>query len=165
MENVEDKNEPIENTNSDKRNPKVWIVAIFLIVLGLCSWLYHWWVKRYEKVYKGVLIEKYGVNKKTFAKWMRWIYYQDEEKFQDYTKKKKLPKYEIDKIIAFFGEPTLTMPILTKGQIIKEQEGTYETLRGTVLKYSNKIGLSIEAYDALDIFPPLITKRILEHYS
>jgi hypothetical protein len=165
MENMEDKNEPPENTSSDKRNPIAWIVAIFLIIWGLGSLLYHWWVEQYAKVYKGVLIVKYGVNKKTFAKWMRWIYYQDEEKFQDYTKKKKLPKYEIDNIIKFFGEPTLTMPVLTKGQIIKDEEGTYESLRGTVQKYSDEIGLSIEAYDAIDIFPPLIAKRILEYYT
>lgn len=164
MENIKDKDEPVENTASDKRNFIGWIVFFIIIIFGVFPLIYQWWVKRHTKVYKGILIEKYGVNKKTFAKWMRWIYFQDEVKFQDYTKKKKLPKFEIDKIVDFFGEPTPTMPILKKGQIIKDQDGTYETLRGTVLKYSNKIGLSIEAYDALDIFPPLIAKRILEHY-
>ncbi|MBL7818914.1 MAG: hypothetical protein JNL70_28195 [Saprospiraceae bacterium] len=164
MANITDKDEPVEETHSDKRNLIAWIILCVLIALGILSGVYHRWVKKNTKVYKGVLIEKYGVHKKTFAKWMRWIYFQDENKFQEYTKKKKLSQFEIEEIINFFGEPTPTMSILTKGKIIGDRDGTYETLRSTVLHFSDKIGLSIEAYDAIDVFPPLIAQRILKHY-
>lgn len=164
MENNKDKNVREENGDSDKRNFIAWMMVFALFMWGIFRSLYHIWVKKNTKVYKGVLIEKYAVDKKTFAKWMGWIYFQDKNEFKDYIQKKKLSQFEIEEIIEFFGEPTPIMPILKKGQIIKDKNGSYETLRSTVLKFSDEIGLSIEAYDALDIFPPLIAQRILKRF-
>ena len=164
MENIKEKDEPIKETHSDMRNPIAWVILFILLAWGILSSLYHRWVKKNTKVYKGVFVEKYGVNKKTFAKWMQWIYFQDEAQFKSYTQKKKLSLLEVDQIVEFFGEPTPTMAILTKGKIIEDCNGSYETLRITVSKFSDKIGLSIEAYDALDVFPPLIAQGILKHY-
>lgn len=164
MENNKNKNGPEENGHSDKPNIISLIIIFFILAWGILSALHKRWVSKNTKVYKGVLIEKYGIHKKTFAKWMRWIYFQDENKFQDYTKKKKISQFEVDQIINFFGEPTPEMPILSKGKIIEDRNGSYETLRSTVLKFSDEIGLSIEAYDALDIFPPFIVQFILNRY-
>lgn len=164
MENDKDKNEPEDNVHSHKPNLIALIILFFVLAWGILSALYERWVKKSTKIYKGVLIEKYAVDKKTFAKWMDWIYFQDKNEFKSYIQKKKLSLFEIEEIINFFGEPTPAMPILSKGKIIKDNGGSYETLRSTVLKFSDEIGLSIEAYDALDIFPPLIAQRILKHF-
>lgn len=140
------------------------IIAIGAVLAFIWAWAKGLMGKS-PKIYKGKLIAKYNVDPKTFAKWMELIYFKgDVIKFKAYTQKKKISQYEADLIVNFFGERPKGTKILNKGKIIKLHGGCYKTLRNSVLKFANQIGITMEIYDALDTFPPKLTKKILEHY-
>ena len=116
------------------------------------------------RVKKGLLIQYYGVDKSTFAK---WIFYFCSEMYPDvtlYKEKRKLLIREIIAIVSILGIKD-SNPIYTKGEIIKVAEGSYRSLRQSILEYPDRFNISIEAYINLRVFPPHISKLIIEQYS
>jgi hypothetical protein len=57
------------------------------------------------------------------------------------------------------------MPVRTKGEIVDNTEGSYETLRSHVLNNLDDIGISKKTYDSLNVFPPLIAFSIRQSYQ
>jgi hypothetical protein len=166
MENITDTQEPKKETSnkSEGINPLAMFFVVFAIVAFIWAWV-QGLVGSGPKIYKGKLTTKYNVDAKTFAKWMKLLYFaSDEVKFKEYTDKKKISQYEANKIIKFFGERTKDTPVMTKGKIVKLHGGCYKTLKNSVSKFAHEIGITMEIYEALDAFPPKLTKKILEHY-
>jgi hypothetical protein len=165
MDNTTDTQEPEKKHSDNSEWTKIMAVIIAVGLFLAFMWAFLKGTIS-PKIYKGKLIKKYNVDAKTFAKWMKLLYFaSDEVKFKEYTDKKKISQYEADKIIEFFGERTKSTPAMTKGEIIKRHGGTYKALKNSVSKFANDIGITMEIYDALDSFPPKLAKKILEHYA
>lgn len=151
-----------KNKNSDGNQNKEWaIIALILAIAGFLAYLYHKFIPktkvRTSKTDKGELVKIYNVNKKTFAKWVQFFCNPEILSIEVYRKKRRLTDHEVAHIFESFGFPSEETPALSKRQIIDITEGCYKSLRGSVLYYSEKFGISQKAYQSLNVFPPLIS--------
>ena len=155
---------------SDSDQNKEWaIVALVFAILGFLAFLFHKVIPqtkvRISKTDKGELIKIYNVNKKTFAKWVQFFCNPQILSIESYRKKRRLTDDEVAHIFESFGFPSEETPALSKGQIIEITEGCYKSLRGSVLYFSEKFGISQKAYQSLNVFPPRISQNMIKRYS
>ena len=68
-------------------------------------------------------------------------------------------------ILACLGVRTDETPVMTKGIIADTADSHTDTLRTWVIENIDEFDFSIETYDALNVFPPLIAHQILEGFS
>ncbi|MCC6725554.1 MAG: hypothetical protein IT258_13685 [Saprospiraceae bacterium] len=110
-------------------------------------------------------MKRYGVDKKTFNKWLELFCHDLIPDFDAYKRKRTVSLSDYLRLIARLGDPK-AHPILTKKEIINRADGSYYTLRGCVENYTEQYGLpSVEAYFSLKKFPPNVGRKLLEMYS
>ncbi len=155
-----------QDSNPTPEMPFWWQEIKWVLVFSLLAffgWLL-FWRKRAEKIEKRDLIRPYGVDKKTFSKWVQ-IFCSDLIEPAKYKACRKLPVEIADAIQERLGTCTDEMPVLTKGIIIEKSDSSYRTLRENIQKFPEKFGLTPEAFASLDIFPPKISAHILESFG
>lgn len=150
--------EAIPLTNKDKLHwvfVAIGVVILLLIVLGgLLT----------TKIPKRKLVSVYGVDKKTFNKWLEHFCSDLVPDLEAYKRKRAVSILCYLRLTTRLGDPK-KYPILSKKEIISMAEGTYYTLRGCVENYTQQYGLpSVEAYLSLKKFPPNISQKMLELY-
>lgn len=64
-------------------------------------------------------------------------------------------------LIGELGWPDNTL-CLTKGQIKEQCETDYQTVADMVQLNEGKLGINVSAYRSVDIFPPLVSQRIVD---
>lgn len=141
-------------------NPLFWIIGILILLYFFRSWL----PISNTRLPKKELVNIYGVDKKTFNKWVKYFCQESIPDFTAYKKRKTISPLEYFSISSTLGEPD-EFPILTKKEIIEKAEGSYYSLQDCIKKYPERFRLTIESYTALGKFPPNIGKRILEAYG
>ncbi len=115
-------------------------------------------------IHKGKLIEDYGVDYKTF---MKWIYYFAPSLWtvEEYRKKKKLTLEEYVALGNLLGLPSKEYPVLSKKQIAETCNSDTQTLKECIELNPSLYGITIEAYQKLYKFPPRVTKDIIEAFN
>jgi hypothetical protein len=170
MENISGTQEPEKEKSEAPSKQRYWWENLFIFII-LCTFIAA--IFRYlnpkkskeVQVEKRVLYEMYGIDKKTLAKWIHLFCCKYDFQFEYYKNKRKLPKSEFDEIVAILGEPCAETPVMHKKQIVTLTEASYESLRDCIIKYPQKMGISIEVYDSLSRFPPSISKQIIKHFG
>jgi hypothetical protein len=156
-------------TKQKKQPPKKettnWLIIFVILIITFLVTNFRKVVPKKSKTDKGVLFKEYGVNKRTFTKWIEYFCDPKILPIETYRNKRRLSEFELAHIYESLGVPSEETPVLSKGQIIALAEGDYKSLRGSVLSYSDKYGISKEVYDALKVFPPRISHNILAQYA
>lgn len=117
------------------------------------------------RIPKKKLVDAYGVDKKTFNKWLKFFCADLVPDMQAYYKKRTVTFWQYHALKKRLGNP-LEYPALTKKDILEKGEGTYYTLRGCVERYNSKHGLfPSEAYISLKKFPPNISQLIMVYFE
>jgi hypothetical protein len=156
-------------TKQKKQPPKKednnWLFIFVLFIVTFLVAAYYKVVPQKSKTDKDVLFKQYGVNKRTFTKWIEYFCDPNILPIETYRNKRRLSESELAHIYESLGVPSEDTPVLSKGQIVALADGDYKSLRGGVFSHSDKYGISKEAYDALIVFPPRISQDILKQYA
>ncbi len=159
---MQSENLPGETTTTVPTNSAIWFwaIAAFLVILYLV-------VRAIKNVHipKKKLVDVYGVDKKTFNKWLQYFCADLVPDMQAYYKRRTVPLVQYLAIMDRLGDPNQAA-ILTKKQIVEHGEGTYYSLRGCVEAYPSQFGLpSMGAYLSLKKFPPKVSQQMLTQFS
>lgn len=170
MEDTTDAQEPKEEKSKAPSEQKPWWQIFFgwILIAALIAAFWSYLNRKKTKevqVEKRVLYKMYDIDKKTLAKWISLFCCNEGFKFDYYKNKRKLSKSEFDKIVAILGEPSDETPVMKKSQIITLTDASYEVIRNSIIKYPDKVGISIDIYDALSLFPPSISKKLVKHFE
>jgi hypothetical protein len=156
-------NEPNKNDN------KWWgyfIVAVFIL------WIVAYFKKlglliSPTKYYpKSDLVDLYRVDIKTINKWVETFCNPAILPYDIYKKKRKLPEGMYNYIIECLGEPTVDMPVLTKLQIVTNNDSDgiygneYRGVRNSIRLDPEAMGISPDVYAMFNVFPPKIASHI-----
>jgi hypothetical protein len=110
--------------------------------------------------WKSELCRIYGVDKKTFNKWIL-LFCGETINLEDYKRRRKIPQDLLCKLFQKLGGPNSGMEALRKNQIVNSAQSTYPVVRHFVYSFPEKCALTIEAYDRLSVLPPLVARQIL----
>lgn len=138
-------------------------VYLFLLVLMLC-YLVHTkqWKRLPTKIDRTKLFKLYRVDGRTFKKWIHFFIPSFEKDFQT---KQKIHSLDALLIVFTLGIPQEETPVLSKGMIVQKGEGSYRSLRQSIKQNILRWPIEMEAYKQLSVFPPLVSKLLLEVYS
>ncbi len=100
----------------------------------------------------------YGVCRQTLGKWIR--YFAKKIPYSQWKRWRKLAWVQVQAVFQALGDPS-TGECLTKKQIIEACESDYRTIAGMVNKRASDLEFDIVVYNAVDIYPPLITQRMI----
>lgn len=115
----------------------------------------------HKVIKKGHLIRAYGVDKKTFFKWLEYF----APKFQDFKRKRKLSWEEQDYLYTVLGSPDENLGAMSKQEIALHCGSDIKVLRDNILLNPKAYGLTKESYNSLTKFPPTICKRIILNFN
>lgn len=112
----------------------------------------------------------YGVNIRTFKKWLVYFHPDGEIFLSNFNQKRKFDMFEMCLVISSLGLPEAFedfggSPSLSKKQIVNEGEGNYRTLRQSMIVHNEKWTISIDAYNALSVFPPAASTQLREIFG
>ena len=110
--------------------------------------------------WKSELCRLYGVDKKTFNKWIS-VFCCESIDLEGYKRLRKIPQDLLRTMVRMLGEPNSEMAALRKNQIVNAAQSTYPVVRHFVQAFPDKCFLSIEDYDRLSVLPPLVARQIL----
>jgi len=128
------------------------------IIVALIAIVIIWVLGLFNKETKQSLAQFYDISRPTLAKWIK--FFQTEIPEEQWNQKKYLLRYELQKLKSILGcDPTRA---LTKRQIVEESESDYKTVAAVVRLNLSKIGISNEAWESCNRFPPVISEKILE---
>jgi hypothetical protein len=170
--------EPIkeqEPINEPKKNGDntAWYFFLFLAFLTFLGWLFShfkWGETRKRtrtpsKIQKEDVRKMYDVDKHTLGKWVKYFCDPSVLSYETYKKRRRLTGEEYFYLSSCLGLPTKEMPVRLKGEIADVADSDTDTLRTWVMQNIDKFDFPIEAYDALNVFPPLIAHQILEAFD
>jgi hypothetical protein len=150
----------------DKSFPLMaWAVIVFIF-----WFFYRIWRTATDKVkpekkttFKTVLHDFYGVDKRTFAKWV--VHFCDPKilSMANFKNAKKLTDSQVAHIKEVFGDPK-EFRVMSKAQIVDESGGHYGTLRKYIRTDPERYGITVEAFSKLSCFPPAVAHRIIKTY-
>lgn len=126
-------------------------IAILAILLIWVFWDF--------KFTKQQVADFYGVTRKTLSKWVK--YFASESFQESWKAKRKLTLKELSSIAIKFGIVN-SKEGKTKGEIIEHCSTDYRTLRENVYLNQSELGLSTQAYKAIDVFPPNLSAQIIQ---
>jgi hypothetical protein len=159
MKQHEQKRETAATPDAGKPIPLwQWLLIFFVVVVLLLL------APPRTKLPKHALVGRYGVDKKTFNKWLEIFCSDLIPHIGDYKRRRTITLSEYRAVFSRLGNPA-HYPVLTKKDIIERGEGTYYSLRDSVACFPGRFGLSIEAYISLSKFPPNISRQIVEQYG
>ncbi|SER15977.1 MerR family transcriptional regulator [Neolewinella agarilytica] len=107
---------------------------------------------------KAEIAQEYGVTRPTLRKWIR--YFSSRTDYETWKRRRKFSGKEVLSLICELGWPNSTN-CLTKGQIKEQCETEYQTITDMVQLNAAKLGIDINAYRNVDIFPPSLSQRIV----
>lgn len=110
--------------------------------------------------WKSELCRVYGVDKKTFNKWIL-LFCSEIINLEDYKRHRKISQDMLRKMVQKLGEPNSEMEALRKNQIVNAAQSTYPVVRHFVHAFPEKCSLTIEDYNRLSVLPPLVARQIL----
>ena len=116
------------------------------------------------KIKKKILVNYYGVDKTTFRKWIKYFCSDIFSDHENYLHKRSITVVESIMIVSILGLKT-TYPICSKKYIVEKAEGSYRSLKESIVQYPEQFGITEESYVSLRVFPPHISKLIIEQYS
>lgn len=119
------------------------------------------WKKALEK---RALYRIYGIDPKTFGKWMA-LFCPDLIAPEHYARCRKLPPHLALAILLRLGFPSEETPVLSKRQIIESAEGSYRTLRESIRRFPDRFGIAPAIFKNLHVFPPEIARQMRSQYS
>lgn len=128
------------------------ILFILLIIVLFIAALFN------GKESKQALAKFYNITRPTLLKWMK--YFQHEIPLDEWQSKRSLRRLEVVGIKASLGYDTAL--ILTKKQIAELSDSDYKTVSENVKRNLDKLGITLEAWESCNIFPPNISRKILE---
>lgn len=138
---------------------------LFFFILVVFSFLLNLFFKgRKSSVTKSDLSRQYGVDKKTFTKWVK-IHLSEEIDFGHFRKIRVVPFDMLAKIYLKFGFPSDASKAISKAEIIEKGEGSYRTLRQCVAAFPENCGVSVQQFSAFNVFPPRIGQAIMRQYQ
>lgn len=109
--------------------------------------------------WKSDLCRLYGVDKKTLNKWV--AHFCPAIDTQDFKRRRKISPEMFHRIVQTLGEPDGGANVLRKNQIIVASESSYPVVRQFVRMFPEKCSFTLEVYDKLSAFPPLIARSLL----
>jgi hypothetical protein len=110
---------------------------------------------------KRSLAEFYQIDMKTLNKWVRYFAPKIIHSWK-FKEKRKLPIDLYFQLIQTFGTPDNEFEVMRKQQIVKESDSTYFVVRDNIKKFSDKYPISLEVYDNVSVFPPVIARKLIE---
>lgn len=110
------------------------------------------------------LPKRYGVDKKTFLKWVRFFVAPSSAEFDAYKSARLLSESQCTQIIEALGEPG-EFPMMTKGEMVTQSESTFRALREFVQRFGNRYGMDATVYASLQKFPPSVAKRLMADFN
>lgn len=158
--------EKFNNPENDGFKLGIIIVAILMFLYSIWQCFKELDPKEEKKtIPKNNIFGYYGVDKKTFAKWIE--FFTDDDFNKNYKYSRKFKESEFLKIKELFGcENEKNKLVYSKGDICDEWCITYNTLSTNFMKYT-KIHdkISIKAFRSLNYFPKNITLQIVDCLS
>lgn len=134
------------------------IIAIIFFVIFLGLYFFSKEGDNLKIITKQDLADYYGVVRKTLNKWITHFTTIDSEQFK---KVRKITFLDYLIILEQLGIVSENSKPLTKKEIKNQCETTDRVLRANIkLKFC---GLSKETYKKMNIFPPKISTKIVEH--
>lgn len=110
---------------------------------------------------KSIVYNLYGVNKRTFHK---WIHYFTNLNLEVYKQKRMLSYNDFKELAQALGLPSEETPVWSKAQIVKHCDSDKATLRACVLLAPYRYGLTRDAYCRLSVFPPKVVEGIVKYF-
>lgn len=117
-----------------------------------------------KAIRKKDLLKRYGVDKKTFSKWVRFFVAPGQAEFDAYKSARLLSESQCTQIIGALGEPG-EFPMMTKGEIVGQSESTFRALQEFVQRFGNLYGVDATVYASLQKFPPNLAKRLIADFN
>lgn len=137
----------------------------FFILLFFSSFLLYLFSKgRKSSVTKSDLSRQYGVDKKTFCKWVKF-FLNDDIDFDCFQKIRVVPFDMLAVIYLKFGFPSDASKAILKAEIIEKGEGNYRSLRQSISTFPQNYVVSAQQFSAFNVFPPNIGRAILAQYQ
>lgn len=117
------------------------------------------------KIQKEEVQKMYRVDKQTLGKWVAHFCAPSVLSYETYKKRRRLTGEEYFHLSACLGIRTDETPEMSKAEIADAANSHTNTLRSWVILNIHEFSFSIEAYDALNVFPPLIAHQILTSFN
>lgn len=160
-----------KNTLSKESQTRLTICCITVISVVLVLLIFPALLTLFtSRIQKKKLVQMYGVNIRTFKKWL--VYFTPDGKLflSNFNRKRKLDIFEVCLVISSLGLPEAFKdlgghPSLSKKQIVNQGEGNYRTLRQSIIGHNEKWKIPIEAYNTLSVFPPATSAELLERFG
>jgi hypothetical protein len=114
---------------------------------------------------KDEVCKMYVIDKQTLGKWVKYFCNPSVLSYETYKKRRRLTSGEYLHLLVSLGVRTDETPVMSKGAIADSADSHTDTLRSWVIQNIDKLDFSIEAYDALNVFPPLIAQQILDAFD
>jgi len=127
------------------------LLFALLVIVALCL-LFD------KKHSKQSIADFYSISRPTLSKWMDL--FQSDIKKDEWRRKRFLSPFEIQNIKDCFGIDSSL--VLSKKQIAECAGSNYKTVAENVKNNLDKIGITIDAWDSCNAFPPVISSRILD---
>lgn len=139
------------------------LIYFFLFLFAICYLLPAEQSKKpFSKIDRTKLYDLYRVDGRTFKKWIHFFLPTFKETFQS---KQKIHVIDALLIVFTLGLPDEESPVLSKGMIVQKGEGNYRSLRQSIERNNNLWPIETEAFRQLSVFPPLVSKMLLEVYG
>lgn len=123
-------------------------LLILLLVCLLCLFSYT----------KSDIAEWYGVSRPTLRKWIRHLDVTPD--YASWKSRRKFPGFEVLVLVLNLGDPE-DGTCMTKGQIKNWCETEYQTITDMVALNASELGIDINTYRCMDVFPPLLSKHLV----
>ena len=127
----------------------------FIIIICIAIFLLLFW---HEKFTKAEIAKFYGIGKQTLYKWVQS--FCSTSMYRRWKAKRKFDVLDTLHLLVRFGIPN-GENCLSKGDLIKDCDTDYATLRGNIALNSEKLGFSLETYKFIDKFPPSVSRDIV----
>lgn len=111
-----------------------------------------------KKITKAEIAKYYNISRPTLQKWI--AYFQNDVEPEAWKKMRFLNFIQAQKLKSVFGNDMSL--ILSKADICRIAESDYKVVADNVKRNVSKLGISIEAWESCNVFPPVISARILD---
>ncbi len=130
---------------------------LFILLLFLLAILFG----KAKKLKKEDLAKQYKVSRPTLKNWVQ--HFPGVIPPEKWKSKKTLTANEYSELTELWGSDSKY--VLNKKQIVAILESNYKTVSENVKMNLEKIGITWEAWSSCSVFPPVISKRIVDTLS
>lgn len=140
-----------------------WIAVILavIVLIIICFLVFDGYIRPGSKITKADLARLYGIEIKTFNK---WISHYTDIPVEEWKKMRKIDWATYCKIEAVLGVPVLE-PSYTKQALRDELKASYYTFTECCKKGADKLGIAYESIKKMDVFPPRVAGALIDHMA